>query len=1074
MIESIAGCLKQGGRNLLRGSKKGQCRNRRHLHSTFWSHGAGTINLPAWWILLLQSPACNDDHTWKMSRPSTACAVVSGLQNIFLDFLYPAQTHALIKRLKRSTSAHHQATQSVQQCSRSYTSIATGLISGTVDGSDWSPEAVEDDIATGIRMKSVRTRRRMHELLNAEESKNSCDSLWQQYQDLLELSEELSSQEQIRVLRCLRASKSFIDTERSLALFESIPINDRRAVHYSYAISAALKLKDTDTAVHIQREASGRLHSPVGTAAILHHAVMKDDWQLATRIWHAFWNTGLSYYTRDDIWAGIGSMNLRLLMSKAAAASEFAISEIESTGPRNALAIRDFALELIRRAFQAKGVAFDVDVWKLLHKNLKSLREHDAALNTTALDTLSIEQALNFGKPVSGAAALDQYCELRRRDTSVVLNKDLLEGLLERIDVRKSTQIMWNILEDWRTHYGKLDVRIYSKFMRDLARIGDANSVQALFNAYCGDYEKIQDARLCHNLLQVHYRRADSEQATKRFDELQNIHGILPDLTSYNIVMQTFARIGDTEGTLEWFERIEKAGMKPDASSYFALMLVYSKRGDRDTVLDLLEEATTEGIKPTKAMIDILVLANVNDNKLPEAEKLLEEALSLDFDGSRTHMWNVVLNAYALRQNLGKVAQLHRRMQEGGIPSDSMTYAALITSLSVAKHPRAALGVLTRVMPRFGLQPSALHFALVMGGFLKIKDYEKLFGVYKEMLKQNITPNMSTQNVLLRAAASVGNAVIDGESEEGAQFSRAREVLDQTIASLNRSELASLQPNTFVGPQGLEEAFTSTYFEYMIFFYGKEGAFQKVSELYRQYVTSSHRFSNRDVESSPPMKILSALLVAHIHAGNNEEIDRCWYLTLDKAETLARKASAKDLSEPDWVLPSRRFIINQPLKYYLDHLGKSSRVDDMIDVVNELLSDGYDLTHHNWNLYIQYLARSDTTSHLILAFTLAESILMPHWAGWEKMGPTKHIKYRFKGMAKEMLKDPAKRSPTYLTLVYLTAAYVELGFGREKGGRMGVDDQVLPIGKTLDAVRNLPLIDDWEQRNILKREPEDV
>ncbi|KAL9103996.1 MAG: hypothetical protein Q9163_001016 [Psora crenata] len=997
--------------------------------------------------------------------------MVSSLQDIFLDFLYPVQTQALIKRLKRSTNAHQQAAQSLKQCSRNYTSIATGLIYSTVEGSDQLRQDHEADIATNEEQGGSQTRR-IHELFNAQGSGSSCDALWQEYQDLLERSEVLSSQELLRMLRCLRASKSSTDAERLLALFESIPVHERRAIYYSYAISAALKLNDGGTAMYIHREALGRLHSPVGTSAILSHAVMQEDWKLAIATWHVFWSTGIGYYTRNDIWAGVEAMPLPTLMTKALAAADFAISEIGSPGSEDPSAARDFALEVIRRSFQVKNVAFSDKTWQRLQEKMRIFREHDAGLKTLPIDVLSIEQALSHIDATCRSAALDQYRDLRQRDADFVPGKLLLDSLLDRIAITRSTETMWMVIEDWRRHYGKLDIRVYHRIAKNLSRAGDTINVHKLFEAYCADHGKPRDTTLYNALLQAHHRRADPEEAVRVLDGLRKSHGFLPDVTSYNILIQAFARVGDVEGAMTWFEVLKESDMKPDSRSYFPLMLVYSKRGDRDTVLDLLQEANAEGIQPTKAMIDVVVLANANSGRLDEAEKLLEDALDMEFNGSRTHMWNIVLNAYALRKNLGEVTRLHRRMREAGVSSDSMTYAALLTSLAVAKQPWPAYKVLKKVMPQAGIQRSVLHYAIVMGGFLQTKSYEEVFIVYKDMFEQGLSPNISTQNVILRAAASVGGTSVSGATEGQADYARARQVLDQTIADLDPLELASSEPRKFVGPHRLDEAFTSSYFEYMIFLYGKKGAFQKVSEVYDQYIKIADRFRKRDTESPPPMRMLSALLVAHNRAGNNEEVDQCWYLALDKCESLARKANAKDLSEPNWVLLSRRFIINHPLQHYLDHLGEQSRFDEMNNVVNDLLRSGYDLTHRNWNTYIQYLAGSSSTPHLLLAFILTESKLMPHWLGWETMGRhPKMIKYRFKGMAKDMLKDPAKRAPTYLTFVRLTAAYVDLGFGRVKRKKEGVEELEASgrVRRTLDAVRNLPMIDDREQRTILNR-----
>ena len=1051
---------------MLRGARKNQYRSRRSLHSSFWSHGAGSINLPAWWVLLLQTPIASDQDSSARNVSSTASVMASGLQDIVLDFLYPVQTLALIRKLKRSTDVHLQAAKNVKQCSRRYTSVATALISGVPK----LQKKMQYVNAMHGGPKSDGLSRRLNNLFDHRDSTVSCDALWQTYQDLLEESGSLSPTELVKMLRYLGSSSFKADTERLLALFENIHISDRRAVHYSYAVSAALKLGDMDTALHAHREALSRLHSPVGASALLRHAVIRKDWELAIGVWHPLWESGFFYYTISDIWAGIEAIPLDSLIRSALSASDFASQESQSMKSRESMNAINFSLELSERVFRVKNVRFHIPSWRSLIVKLKDFSDFHETSRLSAVHTLALEQALSLKHPTYSAAATDIYQLIRPHTIELIYQKSLLMKLLRRCKFPESLSTAWEIVKDYRKKYVKMDISAYKAFMQGLARGGQADSLQEIFDLYRADHGLPQDANLYRTLLSVHYRRADPEKAIQTFKELQLIHGFVPDLSCYNTIIHTFARVGDVEGAWIWFEAVQEAGLRPDHSSYFPLMWIYSKRGDRDAVLDVIQRAAAQGLKPDLPMIDLQVLACINDNRMDEAERLLREALSMDLQGRRTRMWNMVLNAYALRKNLPKVQQLHRLMQEAGVPADSMTFAALIGALSSSKFPSAAYKVLRKVMPELGLKPTVLHYAYVMRGFQQTSQYDKVFGVYQEMLQQGLSPAISTQNVLLRATASVDKRG-QVEANEAPHYTLAGQTLEQIVASLDPSELADLEPRMFVGPHRLDEAFTSTYFEYMIFSYGASGAFAQVSEAYDNYIKTARKFSSRDIEASPPMRMLSALLVAHKCAGNTEEVDRCWYLALDKCDILARKASAKDLTLSDWVLPARRYIINVPFEHYLSHLGGQKRFDDLINVVDALRNDGYELDHRNWNAYIQILCGSDHTKHKLLAFTLCETHLMPAWAGWDTMGNPARMKNRFKGMAKERMKDVGGVAPTYLTFVWLTKAYMDLGFGRARRRREGTKEMLESgkVARTLDAVSNMPMLDDWEQRSILGR-----
>lgn len=1061
MIERLARCLEIGGRAALHGNKKG-IRSRRHLHSAFWTHGAGNIDLPAWWIFLLQTPASGCEPSSSRRAGDLREAVSSGLHDIFLDFLYPVQTLALIRRLKRSATAHQHAAQKVQRYSRTYTSIAKTFIAGakSVDvgktnvDTKFDARQAEDLLRNGIK-----------ELLDSDDHTWIHDELWQIYQDLLESSQSLSPQDLVRMLRSLVLSKRTIDIERALALFESIPVQQRRAIHYSYAVSAALTLKDLDTAIAIHREASSRISGSIGTAAVLRYTIQEELWTKAIDTWHRFWDNKFSYYTSADIWTAVDEMPLKDLIGKASLASAFAISVSESSEKSEASVAREFALELIRRAFNTKGITFNVNQhWELIQK-AKALDQSDESIQKMALS-----QLLSVDSQEHEHRALHLY-RILRKTSNFSPSREMLNSVTQKVLAKRNASGILMIIDDWRSIFSVLPIRLTINAAKSLAQVGQLEATQKLFDDFVLEHGKPKTNALYHSLLFVYSRRADTEGITRCFTELQESYGFEPGVKAWNSMIATFARVGDVDGAETYFRQLRDAGIRPDSTTYSLLMSMYAKRGDRDAVEDLYEETKEEGIARTIKMVDTMVLANISDGALEEAEKLVEQALEMELDGARTFMWNLLLNAYALRRDVEKVSKLHKRMQEAEIPSDEMTYAALMTSLTVAKYPGAARKILDTVMPRKKVKRTALHYAIAMGGYLTTKEYGAVFLLYKRMLRDKLSPNMSTQNMLIRAAAAVDKTSLleDEIPVDQVDLVRAKQTFEQTIANLDPMELAASEPRLFAGPGPLNEAFTSTYFEYLIFLYGSEGAFTRATELYDRYITSSLPLqgSDRDIEASPPMRLLTALMVTHIRTGNYSEVDRCWALVLEKSEQLACKSRA-DTFSPNWVLHSRRFIINLPLHQYIVSLTNQDRIEDLIDTVHGLHRAGYALNSANWNSYIQALARSPRYAHRTLAFEHCERHLIPNWPGWAALGdPEFHMKRRLRGRQRGGLLMQDQKAPAYLTLVCLARAYLEC---RSRGQSMMMRQLTRAGPRTVEAVTNMPRLNDRPQSEILRQE----
>ena len=1067
MVERAIEWLYNGGRVVLRSSKR-HLRSRRHLHSAFWSHGAGNIDLPPWWVLFLQNIDSSQGRYSSRRHRSPEASLSCGLQEIFLDFLYPAHTLALIKRLKQSTNVHIHATQTVKQCSRNYTSIAASFLKGAKAFGTASGGS-DQDASTTSSSKTPQAddtaRRRINEILNLKDPTWTYDELWQSHQALLELSQSLSPEELIKMLERFATATRTVDFERAVALFDSIPVQQRRAIHYSYAVRAALSLEDLDTAIDIHREGFARVDGSIGTAALLRYTVEHEKWQVAIDAWHAYWVDRLRYYTRLDIWTEVNSLALPDLIGKAISAADFAISTAESSQAENAVAARDFAAALIRQTLGIQKTNFDLEQhWQLLRK----ARVLDAS--DMEIQTMALEQLLSVESREHGHRALHLYRLLRKKSTFLP-SRVLLVSVKNRLLEVKSSFGMLMVIEDFRTYYKELPAKIALEMAKVFAQLGQLEHVQNLFHFVCSTYGKPKNVWF-QVLLFVQNRRADLEGIVRAFHDLQKDFQFVPTLQAYNYVIGTFSRVGDVDGSLAWFNKLLESERRPDVQTYCLLMSMYAKRGDWETVHDFYQQSKIDGIKTSVRMFDILVLANINDGRLHEAEQFVKEASLVDLEGSRTFMWTILLNAYALRKEVEKVSGLHKQMRDSGVASDGMTYAALMTSLTVAKMPDAAHKILYAVMPRAQIKRTSLHYAIVMGGYLATKEFGKVFDLYKYMLFRNLKPTMSTQNVLLRAAASVDKVDQDLEANQGlgqdvevrSELVRAQQVFEQTLSGLDPAELAPTEPRKYVGPNPLNEAFSSTYFEYLIFLYGKEAAYDKVTELYQSYISTSARFSDRDVEASPPIRLLSSLMVAHLRAGTHEEVERCWYLALDKSKQLACRARA-DTTEPGWVLQSRRLIMNIPLRPYIISLSQQGRNDDLISTIRSLYSSGFALNSPNWNHYIQHLVQSPEPKHQLLAFELCERELIPNWPGWDIFGDPLYIKNKIRRLTDNALRLPGRRTTAYLTLVHLAAVYLQA----KQGTRLIKPRRLAEIApKTVDAIINMPKMADKHQISLLR------
>ena len=1097
MIARVVGCFGRGGQSLLRLQKK-PFRTRRYLHHGFWAHGAGNIDLPPWWRCLLQThePYSPDPN---QKENSVAKAVASGLHELFLEFLYPVQTHALIRRFKRATRSHRQATQHVKQGTREYTSIAKNIFASKATARHRVHDGQRGHYGDTTLQHPLDLSRQMAEdLMSDVDNPDKCDELWKLQQDAFEASRPLEPGILKEIFFLLSTSKRKIDLERSLALFETF--HNKSPVLCQRAVKAALGLGDLETAVGLHLEAAtiNPGSTDIGTPDILSYAVSHGLWKLAIDTWHRLWQSKIVYFsTERDLWKEVDAIPLQNLLRKTEEAADFAFQAAESSTSSNGSRIsheavsaaREFALAMANRAFEVRGITFRQDQYMSLLEKIVALSDSSMKTRLQAIgQLLSLKDREHFPRHLARMekglflAAIEVYRQLRE-DSNFVPPQSLLEELYTEFKELKSCSGMLMILEDWKKFIPtKISAPYYINMARIAGESGQLAATDQVLNSFMDDYPAEETpetvrSKVMNYSLRVHFKRADTASILKKFDELQKQHRFIPNTMSYNLIIMTFARVGDVDGALDWFRTLQGSDLAPNPYTYTSLMSMFAKRGDLEAVQDIWREVEQNDIKPNLSMINALVVTYVQDERFKEAEDLVEKAVEMDLEGPRTHMWNVLLNAFAQRGELQKVSEIHTRMYSVGVAEDSDTYAALLLSLCLTGNVNSTSKILDHVMPKLRIPRTVMHYAIMMGGCIREKNYVRVFRLYKDMLKKNLAPNTGLHNKLLYAAAAIDERDNEAGNPADRDLLRAREVLDIILKSMDPAELAGPHSKTFLGGNPIDQAFIASNYAWLIRLYGLEASHEKVQEVYREYSAIAKQAGKENYVDDPPALMLSALLTAHRTAGNDEEVERCWYLALEKYEKFVKRSNAS-LAEPGWVLPSRRFIINPILREYMKHLNSRGRLDDMISIISDLRQAGYELHSPNWNSYVSYLANSEIPKHRYLAFEICEHELMQNWPGWERLasanamssqGTWWHMKIVLKRENKYGNRLPFKRMVLYETLVRLAGVYSDA----QSGSQVPADDvnrtllhKLAPV--TADAVLNLPSLRDREQSTYLK------
>ena len=987
------------------------------------------------------------------------------LDDLPLAFLYPAKTVAWLRRVSGSSVDSWQWRQSVKRLARRerrpYTSNATAVDSNPSinhsylddpaalplqlapeGGSTTSDAIIQHSITCLLRLL------RSHDQANYDEA-------WRLYN-------ECGRRYGHDVLEYLATSKKQVDADRSKQLFEHLRPDDRGGKDYRHVIAAYLATGEVEKAKALHREAlSCDFAQSSGSDMLLHHAVHHRHWGLALETWISY-KEYARRVEKESKPAGLWTLLEQSdnLATRALELADFCEAKSSHDGDagfvRWSLWLSQFTYLVLRNALYHLRTADDAQKVQIL---------------LDRIDTLGLDRGLHYNGTILrlyetgfNELSMSTFQKLRKRQAyrpSYAILRIMLKAFCDVQDVHG----IQNVLDDIGRFYHPPKFSVFGAVMNVFALRGDAATVERLFSQLRDCYPSTQfSPNVFKPLMHVYARRGELGKAMRLFETMSAEYAVQPDVTVWNMLLNAYGRAGDLDGAWASFNELLKTSARPDGYTYGTLIGMYANRGDVDQVNDLLLLAEQQGLKRTTAMHDGLVVANIKDENIEAAEDAAEEALTMQLPGSLTKMWNAILTARAFQRDLKATWRVFQRMKAAQVPLDGNSYAALLQAQAIKGQISSGEKILTHLMPRDGVKATAFHYAIVMGGYMTTGEVDRIFTVFNRMVEQGLTPSLSTNISILKAAAAADQNILqqrDGASDTAeATLERAEQLLEQVLSETDAAETATAGPRKGIGNQPLGEAYPSAYFEFLAFVYGQRRAFVKAQALCDQYIKLAG--PQRSVRRGAlPQKLLVALMITAYRRGAFDEVERCWLLITEKNKQLARKWKRVDTEQPGWVLRASRFSLSTPLSYYIKSLAEQEKATVMTEVVEKMLRDGYALDNTNWNLYIQLLARS---GQRVPAMELCESKLMNGWKGWayqrQQLGlPIYKSRRSNQGLVR----------PRYHTLVWLARAIMDMRseeLNLDVGERW-LDHLAVACPRTMEAIQNMPTRPDEVQVGIL-------
>jgi pentatricopeptide repeat-containing protein PET309 len=1048
MLERAAGCLESAGRRFLR-DPNSTIRSRRSLSRHFWKHNAAGGDIASCFVALVLPPG-QQSSTSAFLSPAESKAVKDG-GSPFLDFLYPQRTQEFVaSRLSRQSKrlALRRRKRTVVGFSRPYTSNAS---------SPTKQILVEDAHAHEPSQQTVgmeANRSSKGYLINLlEKQQAEFDRAW-----VLYIAAGRPSDCRSALCAYLSRSKDPLDRDRTWEAFQGIPEETLSEDDFLRAAESQLGSRDPSKLISICEQALERGYGSKCCTLSFTRFWKARNWRRALEIWRL-----VSQYTEQ-----VSESPNRILFSElehgrlawdAVAFGKFVMRE-QSHDSRS---LADFLLgHIFRYSYMLRSASTGVlvELFRIYH-DLGFLKpEHYLHTITTfqASDARSI-----FVRTIVF------YRIMRRHMPETRPPQSFFTAQLRALASFGITSGVRFFLDEMRQFYGKPHLQLYKDAMQSFAHAGDVEKVHFFFDKLVEDHGPPRSRKLVTPLLDVHARTGNVQETTKQFERISEEFHLQPNTVCWNILLKAYANEENLAGALSIFSKMQQAGVSPSPHTFGTLMALFAKRGDIDNTRHLLKEAERHDVEITMPMLDMVVQAYCANGLLPQAEQFAVACQEFKVQGSALGMWNTLLFQYAFRVDFVAMNRIWQHIKSAGIRPDAISYAShMLVQALVGKTDRARK-TLRDLHKKRVIQATDLHYAIILYGYVRSRNRTMVQVIFNEIEERFGQPGARSSLLELRGQIEHDLETQQDSSKPGAdlRLKNAEQTLLNSLTSIDRLTKSIRLSSSKAHPSG---AFQDSYYTYRIKNFGLNGAIDEARQLFQEYIDTKKTIGSRETGSeSAPVRLVAAMMLAHLRAEQYLEVEECWQLALTNTVKIASRvdldelmraessvmtdiAAMEPLSEGDQalsslgldgqeeladspdngvshshrrseIIPSQRFALSRPLSIYMRALAYQNKTDQIIEVVAKFEDAGFRLSTFNWSTYVQMLAASDKFSDVEEAFRAFEHTFMPNFPDWKRLQAGQGLKPLGVPFTIQQLEDPRHFPPPSETLGKASKSY---------------------------------------------------
>ncbi|KAJ9690169.1 hypothetical protein PVL29_012695 [Vitis rotundifolia] len=246
----------------------------------------------------------------------------------------------------------------------------------------------------------------------------------------------------------------------------------------------------------------------------------------------------------------------------------------------------------------------------------------------------------------------------------------------------------------FRSHYG-----YYEKAVLTLATAKKFSFIEDILE-HQKQYNEISTEVFAVRLITLYGKAGMFEHAYKLFDEMPKLNcertkfdkidgffqelpgnlGIVPDVVSYNIIVNAFCEMGSLDSALSVLDEMEKVGLEPDLITFNTLLNAFYQNGsyaDGEKIWDLMKK---NNVAPNVRSYNAKLRGLISENRMSEAVELIDE---MKTSGIKPDVFTLssLMKGFCNSGNLEEAKRWYSEIAKNELPPVRATYMILIPFL---------------------------------------------------------------------------------------------------------------------------------------------------------------------------------------------------------------------------------------------------------------------------------------------------------------------------------------------------------------------------------------------------------